>query len=245
MNRRLSIDGPTEASLSPLELLAMDTVPKYQPDTSFFGTPRSRQLTGQSPLEQLAGALAGEQGDSWSHGHPVVRTRQQRMPGQELPKAPRRDYQGLPGVATGTAALGLVEQRNNQPFFHVPVFTTPIPSNGKFITANPDPLRGFAASLRNITASIGRQLPRLPTPSQGLSRLKEAMARATTHGRDIPIKPAGRPLHREGGGQRGRQLDTFSRYTKMGNFRARAAVGSGAPSPLLLYMLAALVLAGR
>ena len=56
-------------------------------------------------------------------------------------------YKNLPGVRTGTTALGLVEHRGNQPFFHVPVFTTPIPKNGKFVTRNPNPLRGEGPSI--------------------------------------------------------------------------------------------------
>lgn len=229
MNRRLSIDGPTEASLSPLEQLAMGTVPRYQPDSSFFGTPRSRQLEGQTPLERLAGGLRGA-GDGWGEDGPVTRTRHQRMPGKE-----RGSYQHLAGVQTGTTALGLVEHRGNQPFFHVPVFTTPIPKNGKFITTNENRLRGFAASLRNITSTLGRKLPRLPDPAAGLARLKEAMAGAAKV-RARALAPAPRPLAAHGRGHAGRKLDTFSRYTKMGNFRSGGEARRAAGWPLLLTL---------
>ena len=39
MNRRLSIDSPTEKSMTPLEILARGTVPTMKPDMSIFGTP--------------------------------------------------------------------------------------------------------------------------------------------------------------------------------------------------------------
>ena len=260
MNRRLSLDGPTEASLTPLELLAMDTVPRLQPDTSFFGTPRSRQLTGQTPLERLAGQLKSGLDDSWGAEGPVPRSRHQR--GHDSPSreqqgpvreklgperkqlGPGREYKHLPGVQTGTTVLGLVEHRGNQPFFHVPIFTTPIPKNGKFLTTHSAPLRGFAASLRNITSTMGRKM----------TRVQEALAAAATKGRDILLTPPPRQGHGQGRdilitppprqevrGLRGRTLDTFSRYTKLSGFRNQGQL-SATPGflvllPLLLSLL--------
>ena len=166
---------------------------RYEPDKSFFGTPRSRQLEGETPLEKLAGKIQGRSGQ-WNHGGPVERTRHQRMQGRDRHHIEQEEkderYKNLPGVRTGTTALGLVEHRGNQPFFHVPVFTTPIPKNGKFVTRNPNPLRGFAASLRNITSSLSKKLPTsltritsklpsLPSPVDSLARLHEAMKGAT------------------------------------------------------------------
>ena len=166
---------------------------RYEPDKSFFGTPRSRLLEGQTPLEKLAGQVQGGSGQ-WSHEGPIERSRHQRMQGQDRHHMDQEEkdekYKNLPGVRTGTTALGLVEHRGNQPFFHVPVFTTPIPKNGKFVTRNPNPLRGFAASLRNITSNLSKKLPTsltritdklpsLPSPVDGLARLHEAMKGAT------------------------------------------------------------------
>ena len=167
---------------------------RYEPDKSFFGTPRSRQLEGETPLEKLAGKVQGTSGGEWNDRGPVERTRHQRMQGRDRHHMDQEEkderYKNLPGVRTGTTALGLVEHRGNQPFFHVPVFTTPIPKNGKFVTRNPNPLRGFAASLRNITSSLSKKLPTtltritnklpsLPSPVDGLARLHEAMKGAT------------------------------------------------------------------
>ena len=148
-------------------------------------------------MEKLAGKVQG-QGGVWQEGGggPVERIRHQRMQGRDrhhlhLEEEERDErYKNLPGVRTGTTALGLVEHRGNQPFFHVPVFTTPIPKNGKFVTRNPNPLRGFAASLRNITSSLSQKLPAgltritnklpsLPNPVDGLARLHQAMKGAT------------------------------------------------------------------
>ena len=166
---------------------------RYEPDKSFFGTPRSRLLEGQTPLEKLAGQVQGGSGQ-WNHEGPIERSRHQRMQGQDRHHMDQEEkdekYKNLPGVRTGTTALGLVEHRGNQPFFHVPVFTTPIPKNGKFVTRNPNPLRGFAASLRNITSTLSKKLPTsltritdklpsLPSPVDGLARLQEAMKGAT------------------------------------------------------------------
>ena len=171
----------------------MTVIVRYEPDKSFFGTPRSRQLEGETPLERLAGKIQGTSGQ-WNHRGPVERTRHQRMQGRDRHHIEQEEkderYKNLPGVRTGTTALGLVEHRGNQPFFHVPVFTTPIPKNGKFVTRNPNPLRGFAASLRNITSSLSKKLPTtltritnklpsLPSPVDGLARLHEAMKGAT------------------------------------------------------------------
>jgi len=152
-------------------------------------------------------------------------------------------YNNLPGVRTGTTALGLVEHRGNQPFFHVPVFTTPIPKNGKFVTRNPNPLRGFAASLRNITSSLSKKLPTtltritnnlpsLPNPADGLARLHEAMKGATKV-RERTLAPATRASRQRNGGV-GRRLDTFSRYTKMGNFRNNSQ--ADLPNSLLTFL---------
>ena len=167
---------------------------RYEPDKSFFGTPRSRQLEGETPLEKLAGKVQGTTGGEWNDRGPVERTRHQRMQGRDRHHIDQEEkderYKNLPGVRTGTTALGLVEHRGNQPFFHVPVFTTPIPKNGKFVTRNPNPLRGFAASLRNITSNLSKKLPTsltritdklpsLPSPVDGLARLHEAMKGAT------------------------------------------------------------------
>ena len=144
-------------------------------------------------MERLAGKIQGTSGQ-WNHRGPVERTRHQRMQGRDRHHIEQEEkderYKNLPGVRTGTTALGLVEHRGNQPFFHVPVFTTPIPKNGKFVTRNPNPLRGFAASLRNITSSLSKKLPTtltritnklpsLPSPVDGLARLHEAMKGAT------------------------------------------------------------------
>ena len=209
---------------------------RYEPDKSFFGTPRSRQLEGETPLEKLAGKTQGTSGE-WNHEGPVERTRHQRMQGRERHHMQQEDerYKNLPGVRTGTTALGLVEHRGNQPFFHVPVFTTPIPKNGKFVTRNPNPLRGFAASLRNITSSLSQKLPTtltritnklpsLPSPVDGLARLHEAMKGATKvlklsfdkelfpffQVQERTLAPATRPSRQRNGGV-GRRLDTFSR----------------------------------
>ena len=236
MNRRLSIDGPTEASMTPLEALALGTVPRLQPDTSYFGTPRSRQLEAQSPLERLAGELAGVVG-GWHDGGPMPRTRHQRMNNQPGSSEVPQGYHRLPGVQTGTTALGLVEHRGNQPIFHVPIFTTPIPKNGKFVTRNPDPLRGFAASLRNITSSRARPPVPLSGPAPDLSRVQGA-----TKVRDIPVTP---PPHLgafleggRGGRPNGRRLDTFSRYTTFRNSSGRGVRGV----PFLQLLLTVLVI---
>ena len=211
---------------------------RYEPDKSFFGTPRSRLLEGQTPLEKLAGQVQGGSGQ-WSHEGPIERSRHQRMQGQDRHHMDQEEkdekYKNLPGVRTGTTALGLVEHRGNQPFFHVPVFTTPIPKNGKFVTRNPNPLRGFAASLRNITSNLSKKLPTsltritdklpsLPSPVDGLARLHEAMKGATKvkHGtktgffstlqvRERTLAPATRPSQNRNRGV-GRRLDTFSRW---------------------------------
>ena len=50
MNRRLSIDGPTESSLTPLEKLAYDTVPRFQ-TFLFFSFQMRVSLPGMSPIK--------------------------------------------------------------------------------------------------------------------------------------------------------------------------------------------------
>jgi len=299
MNRRLSIDGPTEKSLTPLEILAKETVPKYKPDNSFFGTPRSRVLESQTPLEQLVSGLGGKsRGVGFGELEPVERIRYQRehedtepklfqsgLPpdsGQDhfpgvpqdmehtladfsyVPNTPQKkqslvvrqkgaDYQKLPGVKTGTTAVGLVEHRsNNQPFFHVPIFTTPIPKNGQFINLHHNPLRGFQSTIRNITSSISKNIPKLPSPREGLERLKEVIQKkiGLPRGRDIQITSAPKspaivnnfqqvPRHLQAS-TIGRRLDTFSRYTKMANFRNQAK-HSCLPSLALTVIMSTLV----
>ena len=142
------------------------------------------------------------------------------------------DYHNLPGVKTGTTAVGLVEHRNNnQPFFHVPIFTTPIPKNGQFINMNHNPLRGFQSTIRNITSSITKKIPKFPSPREGFERLKKVIQNkiGIPKVRDIPITSAPRSPAIVNNFQQvprqlqastiGRRLDTFSRYTKMANFR--------------------------
>lgn len=299
LTRRLSIDGPTEASLTPLEILAKETVPRYKPDTSFFGTPRSRQLENQTPLEMITATLkTGAYLDKGFEDYqPVERTRHQRMQdkkpssgmghnhqtGGSLSSSlghdqqaggPRsRDYSGLPGVRTGTTAVGLVEHRNNQlqPLFHVPIFTTPIPKNGQFISLHQNPLRKLQTSLRNITSAISKGASRLPSPMAGLAQLKTAIQsglggrqsslggprsslgvpKSSLGGRnhhDIQITPAPKapaivtnfqevPRQRKSG-VLGRRLDTFSRYTKMANFRSS---GDGVATSLIMCLTLATV----
>ena len=132
-----------------------------------------------------------------------------RIPGAKF------DYNQLPGVKTGTTAVGLVEHRNNnQPLFHVPIFTTPIPKNGQFLNLKSNPIRGFQTGLKRISSAIvdSIKLPNIPSPAEGFQRLKKIFGGnvgAAQEVRDIHLTPAPRHLNR--------RLDTFSRYTRFGN----------------------------
>ena len=229
-NRRLIMDGPTESSLTPLEVLARGTVPTLRPDSTIFGTPRSRQLEAQSPLEQLSATLQESIGRGLGFTdevQPVERSRFQRRPdnsGNQEGKKVRipgasYDYSKLPGVKTGTTAVGLVEHKEGQPVFHVPVFTTPIPRNGQFLNLNQNPLRGFQTGLKRISSALADsvKLPNIPSPREGFQRLKKMLGGAAEV-RDIQLTPAPRHLHR--------RLDTFSRYTRFGTGEAAAALCS-------------------
>ena len=232
MSRRLVMDGPTERAMSPLEVLARGTVPTRRPDKAVFGTPKSRLLESQTPLESLAARLKKGSHNSFGFGEiePVERSRYQRekdhshqmglIPGLDRGKKHRIpgakfDYNQLPGVKTGTTAVGLVEHRNNnQPLFHVPIFTTPIPKNGQFLNLNSNPIRGLQTGLKRISTAIADsiKLPHIPSPAEGFQRLKKIFGGnvgAAQEVRDIQITPAPRHLNR--------RLDTFSRYTRFGN----------------------------
>ena len=244
LDRRLVMDGPTEASLTPLELLARGTVPTLPHDKTFFGTPRSRLKESQSPLEQLSAKLKFE---NFSKDKPVDRTRFQQSPGQHrtpspqirLPPGVHFDFNSLPGVKTGTTAVGLVEHRDHsQPLFHVPIFTTPIPKNGQFINLKPNPIQSLKRGLQRITSSITEKvkLPRLPSPAEGLQRLKRIFGGnvgAAQEVRDIQITPAPRHMAT-------RRLDTFSRYTTFGNNGGRSFISS--PLVLLLCIVINLII---
>ena len=232
MVRRLIMDGPTERGMTPLEVLAKGTVPTRRPDQSIFGTPKSRLLESQTPLEKLSARLLGGSQSDFGFGEiePVERSRYQREKelslhmgqkpfrdgGQRLriPGA-KFDYNQLPGVKTGTTAVGLVEHRNNnQPLFHVPIFTTPIPKNGQFLNLKSNPIRGFQTGLKRISSAIvdSIKLPNIPSPAEGFQRLKKIFGGnvgAAQEVRDIHLTPAPRHLNR--------RLDTFSRYTRFGN----------------------------
>ena len=229
INRRLIVDGPTEKSMTPLEILAKGTVPTLPPDKSIFGTPKSRLLEAQSPLEKLSANLKNNfhHGVGFGELEPVERTRFQRKEEENQRQktfgsfnkvqisGPTFDYNNLPGVQTGTTAVGLVEHRkNNQPIFHVPIFTTPIPKNGQFLNLKPNPLKGFQSGLKRITSRLSDaiKLPNIPSPAEGFQRLKKIFGGnvgAAQEVRDIQITAAPRHLTR--------RLDTFSRYTKFGN----------------------------
>ena len=224
------MDGPTERGMTPLEMLARGTVPTRRPDQAVFGTPKSRLLESQTPLETLAARLKEGGHNSFGFGEiePVERSRYQRekeqshhmLPGRDrgnkvrIPGA-KFDYNQLPGVKTGTTAVGLVEHRNNnQPLFHVPIFTTPIPKNGQFLNMNSNPIRGIQTGLKRISSAIADtiKLPHIPSPAEGFQRLKKIFGGnvgAAQEVRDIQITPAPRHLNR--------RLDTFSRYTRFGN----------------------------
>jgi len=310
MNRRLSIDGPTEKSLTPLEILAKHTVPEYHPDKSFFGTPRSRLLDSQTPLEQLASGLKGkDHGVGFGELEPIERIRyqrkeqskqfraglppesnlqnplgsqanmdlfagvprdmehsidefayQQQMPNkkQTLVVRPKgADYHKLPGVRTGTTAVGLVEHRNNnQPFFHVPIFTTPIPKNGQFINLHHNPLRKFQSGIRNFTSAIKNavRIPKFPSPRAGLQRLQKVIQSniGIPKARDIRITSAPKApaivsnFHKVPrqlqASTIGRRLDTFSRYTKMANFRSAEEKHFSNVNLVLTFLMSTLVL---
>lgn len=306
MNRRLSIDGPTESSLTPLEILARETVPKFKPDKSFFGTPRSRIFESQTPLEQLVSGLSSNKhGVGFGELEPIERIRYQReqenkkskvfqagLPPEShqsnndlfgvpqnmehsldefnyLPNMPKKKqtlvvrqkgaipYRNLPGVKTGTTAVGLVEHRNNnQPLFHVPIFTTPIPKNGQFINMHHNPLRGFQSTIRNITSSISKKIPKFPSPREGLERLKKVIQNkiGIPKVRDIQITSAPKSPAIVNNFQQvprqlqastiGRRLDTFSRYTKMANFRNGAEQSNlfGDNLALTIFMSTVLIL---
>ena len=266
-NRRLSIDGPTEKSLTPLEILAKGTVPTLRPDNSFFGTPKSRQLESQTPLEKITAGLKDQSnfGVGFDEIQPLERIRFQRKEehlqhlhqpqshpqshpqphsgsldfGNEKVKElkilrPNVDLERLPGVRTGTTAVGLVEHRDHsQPLFHVPVFTTPIPNNGQFIRKEQSPLTRFQSGLKSLTSAISDsvKLPNIPSPREGFQRLKKifggnvgaAQEVKTIHITPKPRKPAIRNNFQNIQGHLpsnsiGRRLDTFSRYTKIGHF---------------------------
>jgi len=258
LTRKLSIDGPTEASLTPLEILAMETVPRYKPDNSFFGTPKSRVLDNQGALEILSGSLQGDV--AFQDFKPVERTRFQRtqdwkpildspspmkthhVQSQAIRTRPKgEDFNKLPGVISGTTAVGIVEHRHKhqQPRFHVPIFTTPMPQNGKFVSRNLNPLQKLQSGLQNIRSSIGSAISRipgsLPNPTRGLANFKAAIKKSlgVTRRSDIPITPSPHPPaivsnfkevpRRRNTGIIGRRLDTFSRYTKVGSFRRNSA----------------------
>ena len=260
-NRRLAIDGPTEKSLTPLEILAKGTVPTLKPDTSFFGTPKSRQQDSQSPLEQITAGLR-ENNFGFDEIQPLERIRFQRKEGENQPShsnirqqpyppsgslqfgnekakemkilTQSSDYERLPGVKTGTTAVGLVEHRNNnQPLFHVPIFTTPIPKNGQFIKKDQSTLSRFQSGLKSLTSAISEsvKLPNIPSPQEGFQRLKSmfggnvgaAQELKTIHITPKPRKPPIRNNFQNIQGHLssnsiGRRLDTFSRYTKIGHF---------------------------
>lgn len=232
MARRLVVDGPTERGMTPLEMLARGTVPTRRPDQAVFGTPKSRLLESQTPLETLAARLKDGGHNAFGFGEiePVERSRYQRereqshhmdlLPVHDRGKKVRIpganfDYNQLPGVKTGTTAVGLVEHRNNnQPLFHVPIFTTPIPKNGQFLNINSNPIRGIQTGLKRISSAIADsiKIPHIPTPAEGFQRLKKIFGGnvgAAQEVRDIQITPAPRHLNR--------RLDTFSRYTRFGN----------------------------
>ena len=144
------------------------------------------------------------------------------------------DYERLPGVKTGTTAVGLVEHRNNnQPLFHVPIFTTPIPKNGQFIKKDQSPLSRFQSGLKSFTSAItdSVKLPNIPSPQEGFQRLKSmfggnvgaAQEVKTIHITPKPRKPPIRNNFQNiqnhlPSNSIGRRLDTFSRYTKIGHF---------------------------
>ena len=260
--RRLSIDGPTESSLTPLEILAKETVPMFKPDTSFFGTPRAVAEDNQTPLESILSDLKGSNTDYiFKDMDPVQRTRYQRQfpnnppaltfqnnlpktqteinPSHEdKPKSPINthlsQYDELPGVKTGTTAVGLVEHRDgNQPLFHVPIFTTPIPKNGKFINLNSNPLTRIQKAVENFQSN-------LPSPIEGFNAVKNAISnslglpsipvqggtRASAIVSNFKEVPRPHPTQRS---VIGRPLDTFPRYTKMSNF-----VNSSSPDKSVL-----------
>ena len=260
--RRLSIDGPTESSLTPLEILAKETVPKFKPDNSFFGTPRAVAEENQTPLESILSDLKGSNTDYiFRDMDPVQRTRYQRQfpnnppaltfqnnlpktqteinPSHEdKPKSPVNahlsPYDKLPGVKTGTTAVGLVEHRDgNQPLFHVPIFTTPIPKNGKFINLNSNPLTRIQKAVENFQSN-------LPSPIEGFNAVKNAISNSLGLS-SIPVQGGTRAsaivsnfkeVPRPHPTQRsviGRPLDTFPRYTKMSNF-----VNSSSPNKSVL-----------
>lgn len=238
VTRRLIVDTPTEQSMTPLEVLAKGTVPPIRQDQSIFGTPKSRLLESLTPLEQLSAGLRDNFQRGFDDIHPVERTRFQakeqhrmkmRIPGASF------DYNSLPGVKTGTTAVGLVEHRDNsQPLFHVPVFTTPIPKNGQFLNLNPNPLRSFQSGLKRLKSSIADKLPKIPSPADGLNRLKRIFGGnvgAAQEVRDIQITPAPKHLTR--------RLDTFSRYTRFGN--SSRSLLSSLPLTLLCIVVSGLL----
>lgn len=228
INRRLSIDGPTEASLTPLEILAKETVPEYKPDQSFFGTPRSRRI--ETPLQTLAARTKSKGSfDSVFHeSQPVQRSRYQRNSTEKSSVENVMDdmYHHLPGVLTGTTAVGLVEHHPNisQPRFHPPIFTTPIPRNGHFIKLKP---------MSKAPAHVGTLMT--ATAIKGIKKVQQLVKdivggqphEVTTlrHGPNPAIrnnfKQVTRPTPKSNG--IGRPLQTFSHFS---NFKS-GAHGSG------------------
>ena len=256
LDRRLSLDGPTESSLTPLEILAKKTVPQFQPDASFFGTPRSRVEKARTPLETLTTKLKhseNERNNFFDDLEPVQRIRHQRnhlTAGGDQPGAEDSSrYLELPGVKTGTTAVGLVEHREGaQPLFHVPVFTTPIPRNGQFIKLNPKPIPSTIQSAVNKIKTV------LSAPVDGLRKIKHAIEDGLTKSRDgvlsgphrpgtlttfRKLSPLPQPTQRTRLAA-GRPLQKFPRYTKMTNFVYNSCPsGSCLPSiPIMLSLLA-------
>ena len=242
--RRLNIDGPTERSLTPLEILAKKTVPKYKPDSSFFGTPRSRVEDNKSPLESIVSNLRQSEGRGdkiFEEVDPVQRIRHQRKSaGDNRPAltfqdqggpAPRQKVQGaqsgewyseLPGVKTGTTAVGLVEHRDgSQPLFHVPVFTTPIPRNGQFIKLNPKPISSIRTAVKKIKNVLS-------SPVESLLNVKKVLQNTIGQSKEVSVSGPNRPMGFLGNFRQlpqptqrstiGRTLSKFPSYTKRTNF---------------------------